>query len=60
MGKIKEKYFGYFWLFGGLIWIGAGIRHLVVRGDLVGGLIEFVAAFCSLILAYKYLTSSKK
>jgi len=60
MEKSTEKKFGYFWLIVGLIWAGVGIRHLVVKEDLVWVLIEFVAVVFCLILAYKFFTSLKK
>ena len=59
MEKSTEKKFGYFWLFGGLIWAGAGIRHLVVKEDITGAVIEFVAFVFCLILARKFFESCK-
>jgi len=59
MEKSTEKKFGYFWVIGGLIWAGAGLRHLLVKEDLVGALIEFAAVALCLILAYNFFASSK-
>ena len=59
MEKSTEKKFGYFWLFCGLVWAGAGIRHLVVKEDITGAVIEFVALVFCLVLAYKFFSSCK-
>jgi len=54
MNKKSSKIFSIFWLFTGLVWIIATVRHIIVKDDIVGAIIYIVAAIVSFILAFAY------
>ncbi|MBU3934988.1 hypothetical protein KKC00_03440 [Patescibacteria group bacterium] len=54
MNKKTVKVFSIFWLFSGLIWAVAIIRHIAVKNDITGIVIYAVAAVVSIVLAFAY------
>jgi len=54
MSKKQIRGFYIFWIFSGVIWLAAGIRHYFWVEDTTGAIIEFVAAVLSFILAWAY------
>ena len=60
MNKKSSKIFSIFWLFTGLVWIIATVRHIIVKDDIVGAIIYIVAAIVSFILAFAYYRNMVK